>query len=417
MRYIAYFGLIFITILINSIAQKLFKEKWNLWAGYGIPIFLMMLFLLTPPGGGLGDFNKAYYPAGRLIFENPYKLYDETCRTFVNLPIIALLFVPFSFTYNPDQARMAFTIVGSLFIFIAYSILANFVKIRDYRQLAVVGIFAINGPLYYSLRQGNTTHFLLLILTLVIVCLQEKREIWTGILLGIAALMKPFLLLPCIYFAVRQRWRLTAAVSATLLSVVAASVLLLGSNLNLLWLNRCIYAFSGKVIGAFNVQSVDGFLYRLLTDGDLTNFIPTDMSWNFKLFRYGLLLILVGMPTWILWRTKPPKTVNDQNLEFSIVLCLSLLISPISWTHYYLLLLLPFSLYLGDKLAIPKGWIWSSSMIVSLVLVSPPVISFNSDNFLIRFFVSHYFIGGVVLLGTLLAARWQTSPQIHHFNK
>ena len=45
------------------------------------------------------DFYNAYYPAGRLILENPNILYSfakSIVLGFVNLPIIAYLFTPFS---------------------------------------------------------------------------------------------------------------------------------------------------------------------------------------------------------------------------------------------------------------------------------------------------------------------------------
>jgi hypothetical protein len=77
-------------------------------------------------------------------------------------------------------------------------------------------------------------------------------------------------------------------------------------------------------------------------------------------------------------------------------------------------LLLPFALYLGKRLAVPQGGIWSNLMLVSILLTSLPVITAETSNTLVRFLyskllISHYFFGGIILLGVLLAARWYTS--------
>lgn len=168
---------------------------------------------------------------------------------------------------------------------------------------------------------------------------------------------------------------------------------------------------------AFNVQSVDGFLGRLLTDGSLHSWLPIEVGWNFKVIRLVSILLLVGMTVWICWRADLPGSLEEENLEFSIFLCLALIISPISWTHYYLFLLLPLSLYLGNGLALPQERLWSNLVLVSALLVSLPVKP--APRLLIpglkpigsKLLISHYFFGGVLLLGVLLAARWYTSKR------
>jgi len=140
------------------------------------------------------------------------------------------------------------------------------------------------------------------------------------------------------------------------------------------------------------------------------------VGWKYKLIRYALISLLVGPTIWICWRSKSPTTLVEENLEFSIVLCLALVISPISWAHYYLFLLLPFALYLGNRIGVPEGWLWSSLVGTSILLTSLPVIVLSPTNSVLRFLyskwlISNYFFGGVLLLGVLLAARWYTAKR------
>ncbi len=257
---------------------------------------------------------------------------------------------------------------------------------------------------------------MLLLLLLAFYFIQTKREIWLGILLAIGALIKIPLFLLGVYFALRGRWQVVVGFSAALLAIVGASLLLFGLDLHLVWYQQCIQPFVGKPISTYNVQSVDGFLARLLINTDIgkEQWPPTEVGWGFKVIRYALLSLLIGTTIWICWRSKPPKTLEVENLEFSIVLCLAVIISPISWTHYYLFLLLPFALYLGNRLAVPQERLWSSLVVVSILLTSLPVRFAIPANPVLgflysRLLISHYFLGGVLVLGVLLAARWQIS--------
>ena len=107
----------------------------------------------------LGDFNKAYYPAGAMILSDPSRLYecDVSNLCFVNLPLVALLFTPLTMMarlpaqlrVHGDRARSAVDSGG-----MAHDSRAR----RAWRhRSAIVAAFALNGPLLYSIRLGNLT--------------------------------------------------------------------------------------------------------------------------------------------------------------------------------------------------------------------------------------------------------------------
>ena len=408
---------------LNTITKQLIRRE-GFWRSYGIAALFILIFLSTvyyrfthTPFPHLWDYHIAYYPAGRIILENPNNLYNyPTIEGFVNLPIIAYLFTPFS-TLSEAVAVRLFTLLGVFSVFVAGYFLLKLTNVSGWRRTGIIVLLATNAPLYNSLQMGNTTHFVLLLLLGVFFCLRAKRSLWGGVLLASAALIKIPLLFLIVYLAMRGRWRMVAAFGLTLLTVVSCSLLLFGLDLNLTWFNHCILAFSNKAIGTYYAHSVDSFLIRLLTNSPLNSWIPIEVGWEFKVMRYAMLSLLIGGTVWVCWRSKPPKTSKEENLEFSSFLCLSLLVSPISWTHYYLFLLLPFSLYVGEQLAIPKKCSWSSLMLLSIVLIAlPPVKSvwLNHPVFTVfarGFLVPHYFWGGVLLLGILLMARWQASER------
>ena len=413
-------------VVLGFTAQKRLKQRWLLRLVYGVSAFIMMVFLFRVTRCNLfSDFLIAYYPAGHLIRQNPSDLYKVATGVsvagFVNIPIFALLFVPFSILPEYVAGR-AFTILGLVTTFATCYFLIKLTKVSGWRQLVLVGMFASNGPLLYSLKEGNITHFLLPVLLAAFFCLETKREVWLGVLLAIVILSKPALLLLGAYFILRKRWKVLAAMSRTLLIVTSASLLLFGVDLHRIWFQNCILPFIGKPLPAFNVQSLDSFLVRLwLNNDDLIThlskpvaWLPIEVDWKYKLLRYTLLSLLVGGTIWLCWCSRTPATLEVENLEFSIFLCLTLISSPISWTHYYLLLLLPFSLYLGGKLAVPNGPPWSGWVMLSVLLTSLPVIFVNHVSpalkpLVYKLLVSHYFFGGILVLVVFLAARWSAS--------
>jgi len=410
--YLTYFLLLAASIGLNILSQKVFKQKWNLWLGYGICALAIGIFIwhFSRPFEILSDFNKAYYLSGRLILENPSLLYQKNTQQFVNIPIIALLFTPISYLNLPG-AQFIFTALGVVAILAVILLLFKFTNIRGWQRIAVVVIFAINGPLYYSFKEGNLTHFILLLLLGAILCIANKRDLLLGILLGIVALIKVPLLLFGIYFALIRKWKVLTGFILTILGIFGASILLFGVDSHRVWYRFCIEPFFNKAVSVYNVQSLDSFLIRLLGNPSLTNFKPINEDWHYRLIHYLLLAIVVGVTIWICWRSKRPKTSEEEYLEFSIVMILALVISPISWTHYYLFLLLPLALYIGNKLAVPAGQPWLNLVIVSTLLISPPIIYEEQKNRIIRFVVtkfliSHYLFGAIILLATLLAARW-----------
>jgi len=409
--------LILATFILNTLAYKFFKTHWNPWLGYGIPALVMVLFMVTvsEPALLFADFDAGYYPAGRSILQNPSALYvipeRKTMPGFVNIPIIALFFTPLSFL-SLGQAHFLLVLLSILAVVVSCYWLVQITNVSGWKRIALIGLFVINGPLYNSLREGNSTHFVLLLLVAGLFCVQAKREIGLGVLLAIAALIKIPLFLFGVYYLLRRRWQVLAGLGSTLLLMVAASVILFGVDLHMTWFEQCIQRYAGKPMAAFNIQSVDGFVARLLTHDHLTNWLPLEVGWEFKVIRYALICLLVGVTIWVLWRAKQPKTQKEEYLEFSIALCLALLISPISWTHYYLFLLIPFSLYLGSQLALSKEQFWFNLLLLSTLLISLPVKIPNSSTSILpavisKLLISHYFFGGVLLLGILLLTRWQ----------
>jgi hypothetical protein len=365
-----------------------------------------------------GDFNKAYYPAGRLVFTDPARLYecggDPGNLCFVNIPIVAALFTPLA-ALTPDAARAVFTVLGVAAVAATVWLLVGITGAAGWRRYAIVAIVCLNGPLLYSARLGNVGHLLLLPLVLALSRLAAGREAAAGAMLAAVALIKPplFLFLP--YCLVRRRWSALAVMGMTAAAVCAVSILWLGIDLHRIWLRDYVIEFGARPIAAYNVQSISGALARFVAPDHSVDWRPLEVSRRFTAVRYLLTFACLGGALAVCAARGKPRSPAVRWTEYSVVLCLALLVSPISWTHYYCALVIPMALYVGQGLVVPLRMPWTAAMFLAGLLISLPVVLPRPRDPLLaelitRVLLSHYVFGAIAMLAILLLALGTGGP-------
>jgi Glycosyltransferase family 87 len=349
------------------------------------------------------DFLKAYLFAGQAALTDPSTLYECTrAQCFVNIPIVAVLFVPLA-PLNPTVAAVLFSIIGAALLAVAVRRLTG----RASRDV-IVWLTLLSGPLYYSVRIGNTTHMLLLPLIVAFDRLVSGRQTTAGVLLAGSALLKPPLALFLPYFLVRRHFRAAFVMAACAAVAIAASIAMFGVELHRFWFREFVLQQGSGPIGAYNVQSVNGFLAHLLMRGHLRDWYPIAVGPGFKMLSAGLTLVLLAAVTIGCWHAGPPRSERARRAELWLVLCLTVLIAPISWTHYYVLLLIPIAALVPEFASL--DWRTRAALAAGIVLIALPVVVLAvpgriSSALYDRVLISHYFFGGVLLLGVLLGVR------------
>jgi hypothetical protein len=281
------------------------------------------------------------------------------------MPVVAYIFAPLALMTMP-VAMAIFTIIGLIAIILAWKLLADLAQLDLTERWLLALLFAANGPLQYSVREGNTSHFILLALVAGLAFLRAGRPGLAGVVLGAAAIIKPPLLLFGLFFALRRDGRGLAAFIMVCVAAAAASVVLFGWADNLHWLDVCVLQFSHRWLAAFNVQSIPAFLFRFEANPALL------LDWNAYAPPAGLALpaqLLLA----VLFIAAGVALLNRTTLtpQYLIVLCLAVLASPLSWSHYYCWLLLPMAFFLRRENMQAKsfralGWL-------AILLVTPLV--------------------------------------------
>ncbi|MCC6890023.1 MAG: DUF2029 domain-containing protein [Hyphomicrobiales bacterium] len=374
-----------------------------------------ILWSVSEPTELFSDFYKAYFPAAeRLWQDGPMPTWptdDSAVVGFVNLPVLAWLFVPFAWLDDP-AAGWWFLTFGLACVALAYRWM---LRLGDFGVVAgamlALSILA-SGPLVNSLREGNTTHVVLLLLVLALMAWRAGAHYWAGLALGLCALLKLPLLLFGAYVLLRGRWRMAAGGATAIGAAVLMSLVLFGLEINIGWYRNCIEPFVGGVVPAFNVQSIDGVLARVeFGPARLMEWTPLAPPFWHKIVRGIVLAALYGAVLAAIYRltvrNAARRRFEHDALEFSIVLVLAVVTSPLAWTHYYLFLLLPWALYLGGRLALPHDATTRRLMGAGMLLASLPVVALPIESGALaevaaRTLVSAWTFGGLVVLACLL---------------
>jgi hypothetical protein len=407
--YPTYLGLIAVVVLFNLGARRLplrgrvvglVNVLWALATTY-------FMFVASEPWDSFHDFRVGYYRAARLVFTNPAAMYGINELTFVNLPIVALVFSPLA-AFDTYPAAAMFTVLGVAAVAAGWWMLVRLAALTGWRRWVLAGLFVLSGPLAYSARHGNATHLLLPVLAGALLCLQSQRQVGTGLLLAAAAIIKPPLMLLPAYFGLRRRWRVAVPAAAVVGLAAVASLLLFGLEVNRVWYERCIRPFAGRPMPAYNGQSIPCALARQVTDHDLDGldaWLPMTLGPRVKTLNTTVIgLLALGCLLLCLRQGSLTREATDLS-DFCLVLCLTLFISPVCWTHYYLLLLIPAALGLGGQVGVPARAGWLSAAGLAFLLMSLPVRGWASGPWWVRLAASHYLLGGLLLLGTLALAR------------
>lgn len=337
-----------IAALIGAVASGVLFIAWR---------SASLLFLL--PGSKGGDFMQDYLSARALVDGvNPYIPIDRLALRYLpgserlgvtasyptpHPPPVILLFLPFAFLDHPTALAVWF--VTALVCLAATTHLLGQIIIK---QLPIIGSLAITAAVlcWYPARQELSLGQVMILTLLLIVAarwaLLSDRPILGGILLGFAVMIKfitwPLLLL----FVLRRDWRVLLPALSTIFVVYLVASYAIGFSTMVTYFTEVLPADDALFHSEVHNLSVSGLAWRIfegtgpgIITGGITAppLIQSPVSAVIVTY-FGSLLLLITAGTWI---------YRQRNLDLSIgvMICISLLISPVCWDSYLVLLAIP----------------------------------------------------------------------------
>ncbi len=305
----------------------------------------------------LNDF-PAYYGAAEMIASgHPERLYGEDFKWFTNLPVVALLLRPLALFSYADAWKLFWWLQVGSFVatygLLLVAIRRHFAPLTPPRAALAGGIFLLFAPiLHRCLALGQTTPMMVCLFALVYLSYRKPMRRLAGALLGIICVIKipPNLLIALL--VLRRRFQTALPAALVVAAAVALSFLVFGGELVSQFVDRVIANNFGRSEAAFNNQSLEGALMRVLTDRGLADWTtvprPLPVAIGVWTGAISIALLLGWRGRGMLFSNRTPRDADPKTgsleLELALGVSLMLLLFPVVWIHYYLFLAVPLTL-------------------------------------------------------------------------
>lgn len=258
----------------------------------------------------------------------------------VHPPTSVLLAIPFGYLpYYQSFLAWSFFTLG-LYAVCLWLIARN----SDYNfgilsLLPLTCLCLLSSPFWHQFHQGQLNPLILIFITLGWMSVRSRNPWQAGLWLGLAAAVKVFPAFLGFYFLVRREWRYLAAlvIGFTVTTLVTVAVLGVDTYRDYV---KLVLPEALEWRSANTNASLAGLFNKLFDPGPRGgNYLPVLHSP--LLAKLGYLLswaVILGsmIPIWL-----RARTARQSDLAFSMAIVGMLLLSPVTWDHYFLLLPLP----------------------------------------------------------------------------
>jgi alpha-1,2-mannosyltransferase len=353
------------------------------WAGYMIYARLGSRFSLD-----LRVYRAA--AASLLAGHNPYHgIFTGHHLPFTYPPVALLVLAPLSFgSVHLVEALWWLINAAAMVAILSIAISANFALTKK-RTVAIALFITPILSLVFEPVRTNTNYGQInaLLFLMVLIDIARVRGRGRGVLVGLAAAIKLTPLIYLIYFAVRRDWRSFGRGLCTFAGLGLAVWIVLPRESDAFWLHQVLDPSRTGHVGNVRNQSLNGMLHRW-------PFGPRGSD-----FVWGILFLLVVASGTVLARRLIERgRVTDAVVALGLT---GALVSPISWTHHWIwIVLIPVLLVRGFK--------GQPAVVVTMVLLCL-VGAVGSSTSLRVVWVEKALSDALVLAGGLLLLTWLVS--------
>lgn len=233
-----------------------------------------------------------------------------------------------------------------------------------------VTILLLSNPLRQQVNQGQLDSLLLVLLLAIWLASRAGRPWLAGTLLAVATAVKLFPGFLFLYFLLRREWRVVFVAAAGVAVIGLAAGFVFGWESYRTYVTEVLPQVNAYRGGWLNASLV-GFCTRLFDPAAVNEHV--EPLWRSpllaKLSAGALCLVVVAAWSRIVLRANSP---SERDRAFGLGITAMLLVSPITWDHYFLLLQLPLAQTWRHVSMSGKGRV--TFLVIVLVLCLNPVL-------------------------------------------
>lgn len=369
----------------NRAARKILTPVLIVFFLIGVfqPLYSLIKILLK---GQLFDFNFTYMRAAEAFLSgvNIYTFGD------INYPPTALfLFIPF-YLIPVFYSQIIFSLISLACLILAIFLTAESLNWRFSKKefLLLFPLVFLSFPVKWTFGMGQMNNLILLLVVAAYFFSKKGKDIYSGLVLGLAISLKivPILLLS--YFLINRKYKIVlASILSSLLFFLLAGWAF-GFNL--------IFEYFLKVVPMIFGQPGKSIYYNQAFSG----FVDRVGLNQIFVWIFLITVLVITFYSFI-------KRTKDNSLGFSLILSATLLINTFSWQHHFVWLIFP---YLSAWYFLKKKRLGLTKL---LLVVSYLLVAFNikqpgmmANNIFSGIIMSHVFSGNFLLWLILLYISW-----------
>jgi alpha-1,2-mannosyltransferase len=302
------------SLMSNQLRQTAQQEE------YGVSSAPIDFFVFLDSSQQLLEGRSIYQTQRVLSLPNG----QEVAFPNLNHPIVAPLMVPFAGLHR-NHAFLLWDALSVLILLIGVALALKEigVSLKHKYLLAIFSFILCSTGLIISLLVGQFGLVLVLPVIGAWLLLRRDQQLWGGLLIGILIALKAFLFPLLVLLLIRRSWRrlIAAAIGGVIVSAIPIP-----------WTGVAVYYDWYNVLKGIawydnNVNiSLIGVLYRAMP-------LPPPAIVG------TLMSFIVGGIGLLLTRCPAPATMLKGDRDFSVLLILSILGSPLGWLYYTPLLI------------------------------------------------------------------------------
>lgn len=260
---------------------------------------------------------------------------------FTHPPATVLLALPFAGLDYPD-ATLAWNLVSLAALAVSAWLVGRALEISRsfWAVFPLLTLLLLCTPLWDQLGQGQLNLILLALVTGTWVAERSGRPVWAGFFLGAATALKLFPGFLALYFVLRGQWSVLIAAACTLAALVGVTLILPGPDAYRAYLEQ-VMPHLGRCQGFGYNASLLGLWSKLFDPGSE----PIQPLWyNPALARVGGYLSCATVVAVLAWVVRRARSRAEADQAFGLAVTAMLLVTPIVWDHYFVILLVPLAL-------------------------------------------------------------------------
>jgi hypothetical protein len=299
---------------------------------------LMLAGTLTKlPGQWQGrDFSDKYESAWAL---RQFGLETGGLIHASDTPPFLLCFEPFTYL-RPRAAFWIWTAINFLALAIAmYLLLAHRRELSGRTAWLLAGLILMSAPVDLNFYWGQSQLIILALMVAAMRAMERERDGTAGLLIASVGLLRAYPLLLVGYFVVRRKWRAVGFATAGIAAGVFLTVAALGFTQSLSFVHGASWVTDYSMMNRVDNLSLGPFVSRTFwaltgtASGSSTDWIR----------RVGIAvadIVVLGMT---IRATLADANRGDPDWRiYSLWIATSIMLSPVGWHHYLVLLAIPF---------------------------------------------------------------------------